>query len=202
MTINDLAISLFANHETGQREEKTCEGARGLHLQTIHNRPPEFKGFVCRKIWGAPNNALAPGSQIRRRRGSRSGSTSDLPNVIQNRARTHQLLAESPQRPVTLALQRPAFYERRAAAAAVSVVWRPASGEPPANTAGPDSIAGYRYAACKRPRNPSSDIHAAEIWIFKAGALNLCYAGSIPREVLLSRDPPDRLLYGRSGIFY
>ncbi|MFN5974620.1 MAG: hypothetical protein ACK48U_09250 [Planctomyces sp.] len=100
-----------------------------------------------------------------------------------------------------LSLQRPAFCERRAAAAAVSVVWRPASGEPPADTAGPDNNAGYRYAACKGPRNPSSDKHAAEIWIFDAGALNLCYAHSIPREVLLSRDPPDRLLYGRSGIF-
>ncbi|MFN5076366.1 MAG: hypothetical protein ACK5MO_12295, partial [Planctomyces sp.] len=37
------------------------------------------------------------------------------------------------------------------------------------------------------------DKHAAEIWIFDAGALNLGYADSIPREVLLSRDPPDRL---------
>ena len=109
-------------------------------------------------------------------------------------ARTHQLLGESPQRPVTLALQRPGFCEPRAAVAAVSVVWWPASGEPPADTAGPGNSAGHRYAACKQPRNRSSDKHAAEIWIFKAGALNLCCADSIPREVLLSRDPPDRLL--------
>ena len=78
----------------------------------------------------------------------------------------------------------------------------PSHGEPPADTAGPDNSAGYRNAACKRPRNPSSDKHAAEIWIFEAGALNLCDADSIPRKVLLSWDSPDRLLYGRSGIFY
>ena len=31
--------------------------------------------------------------------------------------------------------------------------------------------------------NPCSDKHAAEIWIFESGALNLCYADRIPREV-------------------
>jgi hypothetical protein len=70
----------------------------------------------------------------------------------------------------------------------------PASGETPADTADPDNSAGDRHGACQQPRNPSSDKHSAEIWIFAADALNLCDADSIPREVLLSRDPPDRLL--------
>jgi hypothetical protein len=60
---------------------------------------------------------------------------------------------------------------------------------------------GKQHAACKRPRNPSSDKHAAEIWIFEAGALNLCYADSIPREVLLSRDPADRLCEAARAFF-
>ncbi|MFM8724798.1 MAG: hypothetical protein ACKON9_06705, partial [Planctomycetaceae bacterium] len=62
---------------------------------------------------------------------------------------------------------------------------RPARGEPPADTAGPSNTAGYRHAASNRPRNLSSDTPAADIWIFDAGALNLCDADSIPREVLL-----------------
>ena len=99
-----------------------------------------------------------------------------------------------------LSLQRPAFCELRAAVAAVSVVRRLASGEPPADTAGPGNTAGYRHAAYKRPRNRSSNKYAAEIWIFEAGALNLCYADSIPREVLLPKDPSDRLREGHSGI--
>ena len=82
-------------------------------------------------------------------------------------------------------LQRPAFCERQAAVAAVSVIWRPASGEPPADIADPDNSAGYRYAACKGLRNPSSVKHAAEIWIFEAVALNLSDADCISREVLL-----------------
>jgi hypothetical protein len=45
------------------------------------------------------------------------------------------------------------------------------------------------------------DKHAAEIWIFDAGALNLGYADSIPREVLLSRDPPDRLCEAARAFF-
>ncbi|MFM7868522.1 MAG: hypothetical protein ACKPHU_30260, partial [Planctomycetaceae bacterium] len=68
-----------------------------------------------------------------------------------------------------LLLQRPVIGEPRAAVAAVSVVRQPASDEPPADTAGPGNTAGYRYAVCKRPRNLSSDKHAAEIWIFETG---------------------------------
>ena len=76
----------------------------------------------------------------------------------------------------------------------------PASGETPADTADPDNSAGDRHGACQQPHNVSSDKHSAEIWIFAADALNLCDADSIPREVLLSMDPPNRLLEGRSGI--
>ena len=75
------------------------------------------------------------------------------------------------------------------------------------NAAGNSRFKVTRVAVPRRLRSfhglgTASDKHAAEIWIFDAGALNLGYADSIPREVLLSRDPPDRLLYGRSGIFY
>ena len=45
------------------------------------------------------------------------------------------------------------------------------------------------------------DKHAAEIWIFDAGALNLGYADSIPRKVLLSRGPPDRLCEAARAFF-
>ncbi|MFN9825887.1 MAG: hypothetical protein ACK58J_17230, partial [Planctomyces sp.] len=47
----------------------------------------------------------------------------------------------------------------------------------------------------------ASDKHAAEIWIFDADALNLCDADSIPREVLLSRGPPDRLRKAARAFF-
>ena len=92
-------------------------------------------------------------------------------------------------------------HELPVVAAALAAVSRPASGEPAANTPGPDSNADCRIAHRRSDRTPSANKREVEIWNFPAAVARRCYTESAPREVLLPSGPPDRLFESRSGTF-